>query len=82
MGSTKRTAITGTMLEPSSSKTIGWSPSCECNAKREPQIVLDPFCGSGTVGEVCTRYHRNFIGVELNEDYVALANARIAAARQ
>ena len=56
-------------------------PCIKAGSKRG-SLVLDPFCGSGTVGEVCRRFRRNFIGVELNEDYVALANARIAAARQ
>lgn len=39
--------------------------------------VLDPFCGSGTVGCVCMDNGRNFIGIELNPKYVDLATARI-----
>lgn len=39
--------------------------------------VLDPFCGAGTVGVVCRRMGRAFVGVELNPDYVALPVARI-----
>jgi len=42
--------------------------------------VLDPFFGSGTVGVVCGRHRRNFVGVELNPDYLALSARRIAAA--
>lgn len=43
-------------------------------------IVLDPFAGSGTVGAVAVRLGRKFIGIELNPEYAAMADARIAAA--
>jgi DNA modification methylase len=39
--------------------------------------VLDPFSGSGTTGVVALRYHRNYIGIELNPQYVALSEQRI-----
>lgn len=41
-------------------------------------IVLDPFFGSGTVGEVCVKTGRNWLGVELNPDYIKIANKRVA----
>lgn len=41
--------------------------------------VLDPFFGSGTVGVVCGSLRRNFIGIELNPDYMALSARRISA---
>ncbi len=40
-------------------------------------IVLDPFMGSGTTGEVALKLNRQFIGLELNPEYVKLANKRI-----
>lgn len=40
-------------------------------------LVLDPFFGSGTVGEVCVKTGRNWLGVELNQKYITLANQRI-----
>jgi DNA modification methylase len=43
--------------------------------------VLDPFNGSGTTGAVCVQHGREYIGIELNPEYVTLAEARIAAAR-
>jgi len=43
-------------------------------------IVLDPFAGSGTVGVVAVKNGRSFIGVELNKEYVTMANKRIADA--
>lgn len=40
-------------------------------------IILDPFIGSGTVGFVALMQDRNYIGIELNEEYVNLARKRI-----
>jgi site-specific DNA-methyltransferase (cytosine-N4-specific) len=39
--------------------------------------IIDPFFGSGTVGVVCEQQRRNYIGIELNPEYVALAVSRI-----
>ncbi|MBX9718125.1 MAG: site-specific DNA-methyltransferase, partial [Microbacteriaceae bacterium] len=39
--------------------------------------VLDPFFGSGTVGVVCTKLKRRFVGIELNADYAAIARRRL-----
>lgn len=47
-------------------------------AGTEPEdFVLDPFFGSGTVGEVCMKLNRKFTGIELNEDYAALAYRKL-----
>lgn len=43
----------------------------------EDGIVLDPFMGSGTTAVVSRRLRRNFIGFELNEQYVKIAIKRI-----
>jgi len=58
-------------------KTIGWQPSCTCNADTVKPIVLDPFMGSGTVAEVCERYGRAWIGIELSQEYCDIARKRI-----
>jgi DNA modification methylase len=39
--------------------------------------VLDPFCGSGSTGKAAMREGFNFIGIELDAGYVAIADARI-----
>jgi DNA modification methylase len=41
-------------------------------------IVLDPFFGAGTVGVVAKKHGRRWIGIELNKEYVALAEKRLA----
>jgi len=43
----------------------------------DAQIVLDPFCGSGTTGVVAKKLGRNFIGIDLNPEYLELAKKRI-----
>lgn len=43
----------------------------------EGGTALDPFAGAGTVGVVCKKNNRNFIGIELNPEYAAMAETRI-----
>lgn len=43
----------------------------------ENGIVLDPFFGSGTVGVVAKQLNRNYIGIDINENYCKLAENRI-----
>jgi len=51
-------------------QTTGWRPTCDHDAERVPAIVLDPFCGSGTVGLVCRETGRDFVGLDLNPTYL------------
>lgn len=75
---TARTACTGTMLSPPTSRTTGWQPSCECpTALVVPCTVLDPFAGSGTTLLVANRLGRNGVGVELSPEYAAMARRRL-----
>src|SRR5262249_7814360 len=48
-------------------------------ASRADDLVLDPFCGSGTTGAVARRLRRRFIGIERDADYAAAARRRIDA---
>ena len=43
----------------------------------ENQVVLDSFMGSGTCGMVCVAKNRNFIGIEIDENYFKIAQNRI-----
>jgi hypothetical protein len=61
--------------------TTGWRAGCACDAGEPvPATVLDPFCGSGTTGLVALTYGRNFIGIDLSPEYLAMAERRIAPA--
>jgi site-specific DNA-methyltransferase (adenine-specific) len=40
-------------------------------------FVLDPFFGSGTVGVVCVKNKRQYVGIELNPEYVGIAANRL-----
>jgi DNA modification methylase len=56
-------------------------PDCACHAGSRPGLVLDPFMGAGTVGVVAERHGRDWLGIELNPDFAALATERIESAR-
>lgn len=43
----------------------------------EGGLVLDPFFGAGTVGVVARQLGRLFVGIELNQDYVSMAEERL-----
>lgn len=43
----------------------------------EGGIVLDPFMGAGTTALVARKLNRNYLGFELNPDYLKIANERI-----
>ena len=44
-------------------------------------VVLDPFIGSGTTAIVALKNDRNYIGIELNPEYIEIANRRISKVR-
>jgi len=47
----------------------------------DARTILDPFMGSGTTGVACMQTGRNFIGIEIDPDYFAIAEKRINDAR-
>ena len=50
---------------------------CVLASSKPGDVVLDPFIGSGTVGEVAVNNGRNFVGCELNGDYIEIAEQRL-----
>lgn len=48
---------------------VSWSNECD--------TVFDPFMGSGTTGKMAKELNRNFIGIELVEEYFKIAETRI-----
>ncbi len=49
------------------------------SSSKPGDVILDPFCGTGTTGAVAKRLNRNFIGFERDKTYTKGALARIAA---
>lgn len=45
-------------------------------------VVLDPFMGSGTTGKMALLADRRFIGIEISDEYLAIASDRIAGAQR
>jgi len=58
-------------------KESNFRPTCEHNDDRGRSIVLDPFMGSGTVAYMALMLGRDYIGIELNPEYIKLANKRL-----
>lgn len=61
-------------------RATGFEPSCDCEdgePDAEPGIVVDPFLGSGTTAVAAKQLRRRWIGIELNDDYIATAQSRI-----
>lgn len=50
-------------------------------ASSRDQVVLDPYCGLGTVGVACRLWGRKFIGIDLNPDFVEASRERILHTR-
>ncbi len=50
---------------------------CLCSSSKPGATVLDPFFGSGTVGEVAVAHGRDFVGIELHPEYVDIATRRL-----
>lgn len=60
--------------------TVGWKPSCICGEAETSSTrctVLDPFAGSGTTLMVADRLGRDSVGIELNPEYIKIAEERI-----
>jgi site-specific DNA-methyltransferase (adenine-specific) len=64
---------TGRSYVPRKPVTRGWTLD---SLPSRPGIVLDPFAGTGTTGEVAIKLGRLFIGIELYEQNVKMANER------
>ena len=58
-------------------ESVGYKPTCSCNSGFNGGIVLDPFFGSGTTGLVALKQNKSFVGIELNKDYIEIANKRL-----
>ena len=51
---------------------------CISAGSRKGDTVLDPFNGSGTTGQVALEHGRNYVGFDLNPEYIELTHARLS----
>jgi len=51
--------------------------TCLLASTKIGDLVLDPFCGSGTTGVVANKHFRKFVGIELVQKYQQMSQARI-----
>lgn len=49
---------------------------------KEGDVILDPFMGSGTTAKMAKLNNRNFIGFEISEEYIHIANERLKNVNQ
>jgi hypothetical protein len=64
---------TGRQYIPRKPQTVAWEPDLPMIRRG---IVLDPFCGTATSGEVALKLGRHFIGIELYDGYADVAEDR------
>lgn len=64
---------------PTEKNMLLWE-SILMDCTNEGDVILDPCAGSGTTGVACVNLNRNFIGIELDENYFNIAKDRIAKA--
>jgi DNA modification methylase len=70
--------LSGTMLEPASSRTLGWTPGCKCDAGDPvPCRVFDPFGGVATTALVAVGLGRDGIACDLSAKYLKMGQRRI-----
>jgi DNA modification methylase len=56
----------------------GWEKKCDCETDEvKPCIVLDPFSGMATTGIVAFKYGQNYLGIELNPEYLEMSKKRL-----
>ncbi len=59
-------------------KDMGFHKDCKCKTTEKKRcLVLDPFNGTGTTGEVAITDHQNYVGIELNKEYLEIARERL-----
>lgn len=51
-------------------------------SSKENDLIFDPFMRSGTTGVACINTDRNFIGIELDDNYFKIAEDRINKVRE
>lgn len=59
-------------------KPLSWVIPCIENSSDVGQLVLDPFCGSGTTLVAAKKLGRHFLGIDIEPKYCEIARQRLA----
>lgn len=76
--------VNSTGWKPTTRPTDTWQPTCHCyhgypfDQPPVPAVVLDPFAGSGTTGQVALDHGRHAILIERGPHNIALIRKRLA----
>jgi len=62
-------------------KPLGLMAWVVANYTNEGDVILDPYCGSGTTCVACIQLGRHFIGIEKEHKYVEIARRRVREAQ-
>jgi len=54
-------------------QTLGFRPTCSCDAGESKAVILDPFCGRGTVLKEARANGRDWIGIDVDPQSIKLA---------
>lgn len=74
-------AVRGEMPSHPSPKPIEYMTKLVSRLTQPGATILDPFVGSGSTGVACAKLGRNFIGIEIDPTYFAIAQRRIEEAQ-
>jgi len=70
-------AATDSSGKPYNVKVSGYRPTCACGAAKAAPVILDPFGGTGTVGQTSRQLGCKSVYIDLNPAYVEIAKRRI-----
>lgn len=60
-----------------------WEPGCSCGIQEtESCVVLDPFSGASTTGFVCSQHNRDYVAIDVNQEYLNVARKRLGIDRE
>ena len=60
-------------------KPLGWAMWFISRCTKPNDLILDPFCGSGTTCVAAKMLGRRFIGIDISSDYCKIARQRLEA---
>ena len=80
-GSRQQQALKGsgvsTTLKGPGNVTLGFRPTCSCDGETGKAVILDLFCGTGTVCWQADQLGRDWIGIDIDPKSIKMAEERL-----